>query len=211
MSRQRSSPSADRRRELTRALRERGQSPYNLWLVRPPFENEDLILSSDPLVELFYAIEGDATFLDIDYQPIRSAKPIDKCVEQHFANVTRANSVVPVLWTGDAKHLGHSSSTEARYSLSDLDALAQRTKNWRQIILCIRRVRLHETGVLERRVESFVRDTADVTLRLILHRLGDHPQGLVIGAIAICLRKRLITGDLDHAPWSKNTRLWTTP
>ena len=58
-------PVGERRNAIAAAIRVRGQSPHNIWIIRPPFDKEDILLNSDIAMELFYYLEGDPSFKEI--------------------------------------------------------------------------------------------------------------------------------------------------
>src|SRR5579859_7300671 len=92
-------PAQARRNALADAIRARGESPYNIWVIRPPLEYEDILLTSDVAQELFYFLEGDHRFIHIRYPGLKasgSEQPVS-IVNRIFAEVvTRAGKVLNV-------------------------------------------------------------------------------------------------------------------
>lgn len=209
-------PVGERRNAVAAAIRARGQSPHNIWIIRPPFDKEDILLNSDIAMELFYYLEGEPSFKDINYQVLRTSVGSDlppSIFGRVFAHVTLNNgttrSVVPCI--EDTSEAAESSSAESRYSvtLATLDLAVQRTENWRRIIPCIRRVRSHSTATLERSIVIGFLPERKRSIREVLGSFSGEDPGLVLGALAIVLRQRLLESDLDIRPWSLNTMLWS--
>ena len=209
-------PVGERRNAVAAAIRERGQSPHNIWIIRPPFYKEDIHLNSDLAMELFYYLEGDPSFTDINYEVLRTPMGGDlprSIFGRVFAHVTledgSTRAVVPCLES--APKVPESSAGDSRYyvPLIRLDMAAQRIENWRRIIPCIRRVRLHSTAALERSIVIGLQSGQKRTIREVLGSFPGESPGLVLGALAIVLRQRQLASDLDARPWSLNTILWS--
>ena len=206
-------PAHARRNALVEKIRARGDSPYNIWMVRPPFEDDDLLLTSDPAMELFYWVEGEPSFVDISYAPLRSAMDAGTQLDgREFAQCVMGDeTTLTVVWCGAATpDTAPGSETQfLRVTLTDLNANAQRVENWRRIVPCIRRVRLHPTAMLERQVLLALRGVKHRSVRYLVNARPEGPAALTVGAIAILLRKRLIIADVDTRPWSSNTLVWS--
>jgi hypothetical protein len=209
-------PVGERRNAIAAAIRVRGQSPHNIWIIRPPFDKEDILLNSDIAMELFYYLEGDPSFKDINYQVLRTPVGSDlppSIFGRVFAQVTlddgTARSVVPCI--ENASEVAQSSPGDLRHyvTLTTLDLALQRTENWRRIIPCIRRVRLHSTAKLERSIVIGFQPGRKRSIREVLGSFSGENPGLVLGALAIVLRQRQLSSDLDIKPWSLNTILWS--
>lgn len=202
------SPAQKRREVLSQAIRARGESPYNIWLVRLPFDGDALCLTSDPAVELFYALEGDPRLAQIDYTPLRNTvlRPSSRHLE--FARVVTTDGATERVFLTRPVDTPVTSPEPGcvYYSLEDLDPLCIRIANWRHIVACIRRVRLHATAVLERRLWRRVPVEGTVSLQTLRDE-ADEPAGLVYGAIGALLRRRELTSDCDIYPWSLHTQL----
>ena len=188
-------PVGERRNAVAAAIRERGQSPHNIWIIRPPFYKEDIHLNSDLAMELFYYLEGDPSFTDINYEVLRTPMGGDlprSIFGRVFAHVTledgSTRAVVPCLES--APKVPESSAGDSRYyvPLIRLDMAAQRIENWRRIIPCIRRVRLHSTAALERSIVIGLQSGQKRTIREVLGSFPGESPGLVLGALAIVLR-----------------------
>ena len=209
-------PVGERRNAVAAAIRERGQSPHNIWIIRPPFEKTDILLNSDIAMELFYYLEGEPSFKDINYQILRTPVGSDlppSIFGRVFAHVGlddgTTRSVVPCL--ENASEVPESSSGELRHyvTLATLDQAVQRTENWRRVIPCIRRVRLHSTATLQRSIVIGFQPGRRRSIREVLGSFPGENSGLVLGALAIVLRQRQLASDLDTRPWSLNTILWS--
>ena len=209
-------PAKNRRNSIAAAIRERGGSLYNIWLIRPSFDDEDVILSSDLAMELLYFIEGEPAFAQIDYSPLRlpTEEGATRISGRPFAKVTTSEerhlTVVFQPATDDSVASAPKNGSEADaksivISMADLDAKAQRIENWRRVVPCIRRVRSHPTAMLERRILQRLRHGEQRPLRWLQGQFNSENRGLLFGAIAILLRKRELTSDLDAKPWSLNT------
>ncbi|MBU8977758.1 hypothetical protein JI752_016540 [Lysobacter sp. MMG2] len=205
------SPAQQQRAKLADVIRSRGESPYNIWLVRPPFEEEDLILSSDPAMELFYFLEGDARFTQIDYSPLRLGleDPLPQSVvPYHFASACMAQGERIEVFLALLESDGPSTSTATRWmvSLRELSAAPTRIANWRRIVPHIRRVHFHDTHGIERQILAVCTGKQRSVRQLM--GLVEAPAGLFYGALAALLRRRLLEGDCDTRPWSLNTLVW---
>ncbi len=212
-------PAQAARASIAAAIKARGDSAYNIWLVRPPFETRDLVLSSDPQAEAFYCVEGEPTFARIEYAPQwyqwHGCQP--KTPPPHdFANVTttRGAALTVRIAFGSVSSMGASSDSlvtgdsPISLTLETLNGYAQRIENWRRIISCVRRARLHGTAVLERRIALALPHGSCSTIRTVRHGLPDANDALFLAAVATLLRRREIRADVDTRPWSWNTRLW---
>lgn len=211
-----SSPAQRGRSRIADAVRRRGQSPYNLWVIRPPFDTQDVILNSDPKMELFYFLEGDPQLDEIDYGPLRqvptadalSARHSPPAGPEHFANIVRSGTRGRVLW-GSA-HLRRPDSlapTDSYVTLSDLDDHRLRVDNWRRIVPAIRRTRPHPTIAVERQILCLLGDDASKTVSAILEASPTNAPALIVGVIGLLLRQRKIDADLDRRPWSLHTKV----
>lgn len=207
------------RSKLAKAIKLRGDQAYNIWLVRPPFESRDLLLGSDLQFEAFYALEGEPTIIDIRYLPswydagdeqrVTKAKP-------DFAVVTtrKQEQLTVRLEFGEEETPRHTSSSLEpvdgliRINLAVLDGNAQRVENWRRVIPCIRRVRLHATRAIELQIAAMVHKVGKQTLRELRGRFTEVNEGLFWGALATLLRRRELASDLDSRPWGFLTLVW---
>ncbi|WP_461446046.1 hypothetical protein [Metallibacterium scheffleri] len=216
---QNKTPAQAARAKLAAAIKARGERGSNIWLVRPPFETRDLVLSSDPQVEAFYCLEGEPTFAEISYAPLwyQSMDCQPKTPPPHdFAHVSftdgRAATVRLAFKSESGQHAEESLLTTVDgvilLTLDVLDAHAQRIENWRRITASIRRARLHSTSVLERQLALALSRGSRCTLRKVHDELPDANDALFIAAVATLLRRREILADVDSRPWSWNTQLW---
>jgi hypothetical protein len=200
-------PAQARRGDLAQAIKARSRSPYNIWVVRPPLDSKDLILESDPAMELFYFLEGDSRFADIRYSRTDSETNREGSASRLFAHATSVQRrETGIFWWG-AKDVPEAEDGKVHVNLRDLDSFAQRIENWRRIVPCIRRVKLHPTGAIERLILLALRDGQARSIRQLVAQLGEPSQALTVGAIALLLRKRSVSGDVDERPWSLNTML----
>lgn len=209
MSRQKSrSPAQQGRNRVADAVRKRGQSPYNLWLLQPPLQSDSILVNSDAKMELFYFLEGATEVEEVDYTPLKEDEKSGNSVPggfEHFANILSRGVRRKVLWTGaSTSALGR--PEDLQIGFPDLDANKMRVDNWRRVIPCIRRVKLHETNSVERQLsEWFPRNGA--SLQQLLDAHGSVPQGVLLGVVGLLVRKRHWVSDLDSSPWSLHTRL----
>lgn len=214
---ERATPAQKQRNQLANAVRERGESPYNLWVVRPPFEAENLILSSDRALELFYWLEGNPELVELDYSPLRSPSAVRPWREAlHFADVgtTDARWLSVYLDRGylaglDVDGRPGQLNVDNRHFVGTqaLNADAQRISNWRRIVPCIRRIQTHPTRTIQVRITQHLGSDGTHSIRSVLNALSDTNEALVLGAIGTLLRVRRITSDCDVRPWSLNTML----
>lgn len=209
-------PAGRRKASISAAIKQRGHSPYNIWLVRPPFETRDVVLNSDIALEVFYFLEGEPDFVDIRY-PISaptgtgndqkgrlSDEPFALVVRRDgsTASIAMRSQKAPFKPDDDA-----SDSDVIEIGLEILDQAQQRIENWRRIIPCIRRVSMHPIATLERLIAIQVKRLGTTTVADLIRILADHHKALVIGAAASVLRKREIASDADTRPWSPSTLL----
>lgn len=212
-----SSPAQRGRSRIADAVRQRGQSPYNLWVIRPALDSEDIIVNSDPKMELFYFLEGDPQLEEIDYGPLRQVpavadiqpmRRVPPAGPEHFANVVRLGVRGRVLW-GSA-HLSRSESfpqTDCYVTLSDLDEHRLRVDNWRRIVPAIRRIRSHPTAAVERQALALLAKEATATVAFLLEAFPTHPPAIVFGVVGLLLRRRQVYADVDRRPWSLQTQV----
>lgn len=212
-------PAQAQRYKLTAAIRDRGEKGTNIWLVRPPFQTRDLFLSSDPQFEAFYLLEGEPAFREIRYlsqwydvQPVEQLwRPL-----RQFAVVTTVDDQelsVELAFEAESPKGSAAASLRpfegvVRVNVDMLNQHIQRIENWRRIIPCIRRVRLHATAAVERQIAIFLHKKGRITLRNLHGHFSDVDVGIFYGAIATLLRKRELCADLDTRPWSLNTCVW---
>lgn len=210
-------PAQMQRSQVAAAIRARGEQGSNIWLVRPPFETRDLVLNSDLQFEAFYLIEGEPTFKQIRYLPAwyeAQKQQGASGVSKDFAVVTTlADQEIPVRLafeadSGPAGAALNPSNGNIRIHIGALDDHIQRIENWRRVIPCIRRVRLHPTMAIERQIAVLVHARKKISLRDLREPFLDIDAGLFFGSVAILLRRRELQSDLDVRPWSLNTWLW---
>ena len=210
-------PAQMQRSEVAAAIRARGERGSNIWLVRPPFESKDLILSSDLQFEAFYLIEGEPTFEHIRYlSPWYQAKKGGHAGvgSKEFAIVTDSQQRKQAIHLAFGDEDSGASSTltvvagVVRITVRTLDGHIQRVENWRRIIPCIRRVQLHPTAAIERQIAVIVHAQKKMPLRDLQRHFSSVEPGIFFGAVATLLRRRELEGDLDTRPWSLKTLLW---
>ena len=212
-------PAQAQRNKVAAAIRARGERVSNIWLVRPPFQTRDLILNSDPQFEAFYLLEGEPTFAEIRYLPhwyeVESGTSASPPSSELAIVTTLDRQELPVHLAFGAeppKAVAEVALTPVdgviRINLRVLDNHAQRIENWRRIIPCIRRVRLHATTATERQIAVLLHAQGRSTLRGLRARFGDLDTGTFYGAVAILLRRRELLSDLDTRPWSLETMIW---
>lgn len=209
MSRQKnSSPAQQGRNRVADAVRKRGQSPYNLWLLQPPLWSDSILVNSDAKMELFYFLEGAPEIEEVDYAPLKEGEKAGNSVQtgfEHFANILSSGVRRRVLWAGTSPSaLG--CPEDLQITFSDLDANKMRVDNWRRVVPCIRRVKLHATSSLGRQLSEWIPRNG-ATLRQLLDAHSCVPQGVLLGAVGLLVRKRHWASDLDSAPWSLHTCL----
>ncbi|MDG2538731.1 hypothetical protein P5Y53_13735 [Dyella jiangningensis] len=211
-------PAQTQRSEVAAAIRARGERGSNIWLVRPPFESRDLVLNSDLQFEAFYLIEGEPAFEDIRYLP-QWYEAEDSC---HASGSSKELAVVTNLDRQEhAIHLVFGTESSAtggaltavngaiHITVRTLDSHIQRVENWRRIIPCIRRVRLHATAAIERQIVVVVHRQQRMSLRELQGLFLSLESGIFFGSVAILLRRRELCADLDTHPWSLNTQVWS--
>lgn len=209
MSRQKSSsPAQQGRNRVAEAVRKRGQSPYNLWLLQPPFQSDNILVNSDAKMELFYFLEGAPEVEEVDYTPLKEDGKASNSLPggfEHFANILSNGVRQRVLWIGTSRPAS-SRSEDLQVAFSDLDANKMRVDNWRRVIPCIRRVKFHETSSVERQLSEWIPRNG-ASLQQLVDAHGCVPQGVLLGTVGLLIRKRHWASDLDSAPWSLHTRL----
>ncbi|WP_038618215.1 hypothetical protein [Dyella jiangningensis] len=211
-------PAQERRNELAAAIRARGERGSNIWLLRPPFQSRDLVLNSDLQFEAFYVVEGEPTFRQIRYLPgwyqaHEHESPSD--ASKDFAVVTTLDEQEFSVRLAFDANPGETANAltplhgEIRVHIGVLDSHIQRVENWRRVIPCIRRVRLHATSAIERQIALMVHARRRLSLRDLRERFLDVDAAIFFGSVAILLRRRELQSDLDTRPWSLNTCVWT--
>lgn len=212
-------PAQKRRNVLAEAIRLRGEAPFNIWVVRPPFDDKALILSSDAAMELFYFLEGEPRLTEVDYSPLRRTDQAGSASKEgrEFAHartgrgneyqIFLSREIAPV---ADYRDPFDTSDGRIEIRLPHLDANTQRTENWRRIIPCIRRVRRHPISALELQILLRLRRGPQTIRQLTRAFLEVESPALLYGAIACVLRKRQATSDCDTRPWSLNTLIQST-
>lgn len=212
-------PAQAARNKLSAAIRARGERGSNIWLVRPPFESRDLILSSDPQCEAFYLLEGEPSFKSIRYLPQwYQVQELEALVRptREFAIVTISDGrEIPVCLTfGTETHSGAVATLTPRngsfhINLHVLDGYRQRTENWRRVIPCIRRVRFHSANAqVGRQLAMCVHQRGRSTIGELIREFSDIHGGFFYGALATLIRERMLHSDLDSRPWSTKTVVW---
>jgi hypothetical protein len=211
-------PAQAQRGKLTAAIRTRGERPYNIWLIRPPFESRDLILNSDPQFEAFYVLEGESSFSDIRYLPQwynSEDREQPSSGAREFARVTTTDKQELSIYLSFGREPRKGSTAEMAQigGVINIDMLVlnhyiQRVENWRRVIPCIRRVRLHATSSIERQIAILLHGMGRTPLRNLAARFSNLDAALVYGAVAILLRRRELLSDLDTRVWSLDTLLW---
>jgi hypothetical protein len=212
------SPRHIQRERVSSSVEARGETAKNIWLVRPPFSTRDLVLSSDFQRQSFYWIEGEPSFVKIDYadpwwagtsaRTARSARGAPR----HFASAfTREGARCEIYLdaeNGSSAPPG-SAANAGRVHISDytLKAHAQRVDNWPRILACIRRLMVGTSPVIERRILWAVVSPRPLTMRELAYQLSDIPPAVLRGTVCALLRKRELASDLDTAPWSMSTKL----
>lgn len=215
---QQKSPRQAQRDRVSSSIEARGETGSNIWLVRPPFTSRDLVLSSDFQRQAFYLIEGEHSFVRIDYaepwwagsraSTARSARG----EARHFASASTNEGRRCEVYLDPR---GHSPATAiiginaelVHISGYTLKANAQRVDNWPRIIACIRRLLVGVNPVVERRILLELGSARVVSIRELAYRLADLNPAVFRGTVAALLRKREICSDLDVAPWSMATKL----
>lgn len=209
------SPRQAQRDRVSSSIEARGETAKNIWLVRPPFSGRDLVLSSDLQRQAFYFIEGEHSFVRIDYANpwwAGSSVPVRRGAPPHFASAITNEGARREIYLDFGKTTsataGHSAHSE-RIDISDhtLKANAQRVENWPRIIACIRRLHVGISPVVERRVLFEFTTNRVLTIRELAYRLPDVNPAVLRGTVCALLRKREIASDLDTAPWSMSTKL----
>ena len=214
-----STPAQARRNSLAEAIRERGESPYHSWVARPPFDGDDVLLTSDSAFELFYYWEGEARFIQISYAPLQQIdgkRLANSDSALAFARVVDAVGQTREVFMSRMGKSGKGTVTTEETSamvigIPELDAYRQRIENWRRIVPCIRRVRRHPIATVERQLLLALRDGEQRSIRYLRNVLTPCPAALVVGAIATLLRRRELRSVCDSKPWSLITLLRSAP
>ncbi len=221
MAQKNKSPAQRARQAITEAVAKRGQSIYNIWLVRTPFANDELVINSDIKFDLFYFLEGDPNYVDITYPMLKHSEAY-KCNlsdSKIFANVVTLSGQSKSIYFSESE--SENTSLDANLTLSidqainnvivtkaELNSGFQRVDNWKRIIPCIRRIQMHSTATIEKLILLTFKDRKKISIRDIVTTFNSEPKGIVYGAIAALLRKRILCADLDIYPWCLNTMLW---
>ena len=215
---QQKSPRQAQRDRVSSAIQARGEAGANIWLIRPPFASRDLALSSDFQRQAFYLIEGEHSFVRIDYaEPWWSGSPASSAPSvqgepRHLASAVSYEGkkfelyLDPKGCSPATQHIGAGSGL-VHISGYTIDANAQRVENWPRIVACIRRLLVGVSPVVERRILLELGSARAVSMRELAFRLVDVNPAVLRGTVAALLRRREICSDLDVAPWSMATKL----
>lgn len=202
----RRSPSAAQARgQLLPPARKRRDCTDNLWLLTTPLEGAEGVAHSDPMMGRFYYLEGWHSVQEIHCGSLATQVP---CVQggAHVTNVFYAWSPSRVLWSlHQAQAAGASKVWELWGSSADLDFHVMRIDNWRRVIPCMRRIRPHLTGALERHFYETVHQRSVSIAELLARQVA---ASLMLGYMGLLLRRGTIQSDLDERPGSLHTRLW---
>lgn len=215
---QQKSPRQAQRDRVSSSIEARGETGGNIWLVRPPFASRDLVLSSDFQRQAFYLIEGEHSFVRIDYAESwwsgSRASPLGSSLGEarHFASAStneggRCEVYLDPRGTSPAAADTGANAELLYVSDHTLNANAQRVENWPRIIACIRRLLVGVSPVVERRILLELGAVRGISMRELACRLADLNPAVLRGTVAALLRKREICSDLDVAPWSMATKL----
>lgn len=212
------SPRQAQRDRVSSSIEARGETGGNIWLIRPPFASRDLVLSSDFQRQAFYLIEGEHSFVRIDYAepwwsgPRATSARSVRGEPLHFANASSNDGKRFELYLDPQGHspaikdIGTSGGL-VHISGYTLKANAQRVENWPRIVACIRRLLVGVSPVVERRILFELGSVRAVSMRELACRLIDVNPAVLRGTVAALLRRREICSDLDAAPWSMATKL----
>lgn len=214
---QQKSPRQAQRDRVSSSIEARGEMGGNIWLVRPPFASQDLVLSSDFQRQAFYLIEGEHSFARIDYAESWWSGSRTSSVgsafgeARHFASASTNQGVRCEVYLDPrgTSPAAADTGTNAELYISDhtLNANAQRVENWPRVVACIRRLLVGVSPVVERRILLELGAAKGMSMRELAYRLADLNPAVIRGAVAALLRKREICSDLDVAPWSMATKL----
>ncbi|AIF48154.1 hypothetical protein [Dyella japonica] len=213
-------PAQAQRSKIAEAIRKRGDKGTNIWLVRPPFEQKDLILNSDPAFEAFYLLEGEPDFKDIRYLPhwyeVQDVKQAWQPSKPFASVTTLAGGTLQVELAFDAAAPKGDAARElapvdgiVTVNLHVLNSHVQRVENWRRVVPCIRRVRVHSTRSVERQILIRLNSLKRSTLGKLQAEFSDVEVGIFYGAVATLLRRRDLCANLDTHPWSTHTLVWS--
>lgn len=202
------SPQRRARSAYAEALRVRGSSEYNLWLVRPPFAppSPQLVLCSDIEYESYLYLEGEPRLTSIDYSPLRDTGVVPRRGSRLFAiGTTVGGSRVAV--DLDPEGVGGWKDSSLTISLELLNQATSRTRSWRALLATINRCRGRELTPEILRCRRLIEAKTHVTVTDVLTRI-DAEVPLVLGALATMLRHREICNDVDSTLWGPGTLLW---
>lgn len=216
-----------RRDELVREIRRRGKKASNIWYVFAAGSRTNVVLLGDLRFELYLATEGDPDVRDAEYNPPPIAVALgDTHYEVQFDVVVRrcggqceCRDVHETSIFGEAVgdcldfSLKKAAAQEMgavyrEFTLADLDALQQRTRNWARAIAALARCRHVELASEEHAVALSLADGAMHSLGSLIQAFNCEPPALVVAAAVSLLRKRVIRSDLDTHRWGLRTQLW---
>jgi hypothetical protein len=222
-------PLAQTRRDaLVSHIASRGKKTSNIWYVFSPGSRTDVVLLGDLRFELFLATEGDpdvATAIyevepvclrigqsdhsiqfDVLARHLDGGREYRDAREKPLGDTSTSGHEIPLSWKRAAAESAGASYTE--FTISDLDALKQRTWNWARAIAALARCRNEDLGTLEIEVAARLADGRRQTIGDFLTGLMSEQPPLIVAAIVSLLRKRQLESDLDTNRWGKHSTVW---
>lgn len=188
----------------------------NLWMLQSPTAESPVTLSGDLRMKLFYYCEGDPTILSTEYRERALEIPsgVDTVVADAMATLVDGSVKAFAIDDGSrrSKENVDALSIVCRESLvvigtRDLGRFAMRMRNWQFAISAYHRSRGSDLGQVAQEVEAVVRRRGKTSLGEVMRSQGPIHPAVVIGAIVLALRNRVICSDMDTNPWSSHTKL----
>lgn len=200
---------------LMETVGRRGRKTANVWLLKEPLTGKDVVVVGDLRMEHFFAIEGDPEVAKAVYNP-KPVEVTDQSVQfdavidfrdghRECRQVRRAVVVedVPESVAMAAERLG---GRHVVVTPRDLDVHRQRVQNWQRALAAVSRCGHRSLELLEFEILALVGPGQSTTIGDLCEALTQDP-ALLVAATVRLVRKHALSSDLDHKPWSRNTRI----
>jgi len=208
------------RRQKLGVRQARTSNSANLWNLKSPLADRAVTLSGDMRMLLFYQCEGDPAVLSAQYAgaALDLSDTGTEAVADALVVLQDGSTQARVLDDGSTRALVNITAlrnscgcSAISVSAGDLLATSLRIRNWRAAIAAYDRCADMDLTSIVGEVETYVRLRATTSIGALVRDLNTHHPSLVLGAAIYALRRRLITSNMDSAPWCMHTRLARLP
>ena len=206
-----------RRDALMETVGRRGRKTANIWLLKEPLTGKDVVVVGDLRMEHFFATEGDPEVANVVYDP-QPVEVADQSVQfdavVDFQDGHRECRNVRRTAAGDVSEETSSTTLAAQrlgarhvvVTTRELDAHRQRVQNWQRALAALNRCRHRPLELLEFEILTHMGPGGATTIGDLCQALVQDP-ALLVAATVRLVRKRALSSDMDHKPWSRSTRI----